>query len=93
MRVVPELDVNTRCELFNSLDQHAARVVLLAGFNTQSVLFQNLMSTHGVSCLNSPDQHAARVVLLAGFSPQCVLFQILMSTLLTSRSGTTRSVC
>ena len=27
MRVAPELDVNTRCELFNSLDQHAVRVV------------------------------------------------------------------
>ena len=47
MRVVPELDVNTRCELFNSPFQHAARVVLLAGFNPQCVLFQNLMSTHG----------------------------------------------
>ena len=64
----------------NSPDQHAARVVLLAGFSSQCVLFQILMSTHGVSCLNSPDQHAARVVLLAGFNPQCVLFQNLMST-------------
>ena len=50
-RVVPVLGVNTWYVLFDSPFQHAARVVLLVEFNPQCVLFQNLMSTHGASCL------------------------------------------